>query len=148
CVNPDLGGSRLRRPIGGPTRWNFLRSGLIGPKGYLISEFPYLQLKLPNVSFSNSITGQIPASSLAWPSGIEWLIKGCFGLRILNDEDHPHCRCIAICHKDTMESLDSVCARRERTPNKRSCYPWHFVDADHRVGPADRGRHRVAARGI
>jgi hypothetical protein len=80
-ATPDLAPGRWVQ-LGGPTRLNFLKTGLIGPKAYLSDRFPYLRLSRSNVPFSNSITGKVPSSSLSWPTGIEaW--KGLLGQRIL-----------------------------------------------------------------
>jgi hypothetical protein len=65
-----------------PPRWNFIKSGLIGPKGYLIPTFPFIQIEGPTVPIENSITGQVPADSLRWPPSVEvW--KGFLGQRVI-----------------------------------------------------------------
>jgi RHS repeat-associated protein len=76
-TNPDLCPGRWVM-LGGPTRWNYLWTGLGGPKVY----FSPFGIQASNVPFSNSVTGQLPASSLNWPSGWE-AVKGLLGQRVI-----------------------------------------------------------------
>ncbi len=59
---------------GGATRSNYVRSGAWGPQ--------WPPLRTSSTSFENSITGQVPASRLQWPSGGEFF-KGFVGQRRL-----------------------------------------------------------------
>lgn len=67
--------------LGGPSRLNFWRTGLGGPKAYLLDGFPYVEIAASRVPFSNYITASVSRSALRWPSGVE-LFKGLFGQRI------------------------------------------------------------------
>jgi hypothetical protein len=74
-ITPDLNPGRWVQ-LGEATTSNFWRTGLPGPKLTLNP----LKLEGSKVPFSNSVTGQVPASSLQWPSGWEkW--KGILGQR-------------------------------------------------------------------
>jgi hypothetical protein len=74
-ITPDLNPGRWVQ-LGEATKTNFWKTGLPGPKLHLSP----LKLEFPSVPFSNSVTGQLPASSLQWPSGWEkW--KGILGQR-------------------------------------------------------------------
>ncbi len=74
-ITPDLNPGRWVQ-LGEATKTNFWKTGLPGPKLHLSP----LKLDSSKVPFSNSITGQVPASSLQWPSGWErW--KGILGQR-------------------------------------------------------------------
>jgi hypothetical protein len=74
-IAPDLNPGRWVQ-LGEATTSNFWRTGLPGPK----VTFNPLALEGSKVPFSNSVTGQVPASSLQWPSGWEkW--KGILGQR-------------------------------------------------------------------
>ena len=78
---PDLNPGRWVQ-MGEATNVNFLKSGLVGPKAYASDAFPFFRLEASRVPFSNSITSQVPASSLQWPPGFEvW--KGILGQRVL-----------------------------------------------------------------
>ena len=65
-ITPDLTSGRWVQ-IGNATIVNFLKTGLPGPKLYLNP----LKLQNSKVPFSNSITGQVPASAFKFPSGLE-----------------------------------------------------------------------------
>jgi len=74
-ITPDLNPGRWVQ-LGEATTPNFWKTGLPGPKLTLNP----LKLEGSKVPFSNSVTGQVPASSLQWPSGWEkW--KGILGQR-------------------------------------------------------------------
>jgi RHS repeat-associated protein len=74
-ITPDLKPGRWVQ-LGDATQSAFWRTGLPGPKLTLNP----LRLEGSKVPFSNSVTGQVPASSLQWPSGWEkW--KGILGQR-------------------------------------------------------------------
>jgi RHS repeat-associated protein len=80
-VIPDLNPGRWVQ-LGGPSRWNFLKTGLPGPKAYFSNSAPFVRLEASRVPFANSITGDVSASALRWPPGLEkW--KGILGQRIL-----------------------------------------------------------------
>jgi hypothetical protein len=81
-IAPDLNPGRWVM-IGEPTRFNFIRSGLIGPKADFILRPPFLtNIRSSNVPFNNYVTGQVPTSSLYWPPGLEaW--KGILGQRVI-----------------------------------------------------------------
>lgn len=75
-ITPDLNVGRWVM-VGGPTRWNYLRTGLFAwthrtGRGILRVGAP----------FENYITGFVRRSQLQWPTGVEF-IKGFFGQRIL-----------------------------------------------------------------
>lgn len=74
-ITPDLNPGRWVQ-LGEATKWNFLKTGLPGPKVTVVPP-SYAPSKVP---FSNSITDQVPASSLQWPSGWEFF-KGVLGQR-------------------------------------------------------------------
>ena len=80
-ITPDLNPGRWVQ-LGGPSRLNFWRTGLPGPK----LTFNPLSISRSKVAFDNHVTGMIERRSLQWPSGgvggIEW-IKGFFGQRII-----------------------------------------------------------------
>ena len=68
--------------LGPATKVNFYKTGLPGPKVYSQSEFPWMKYSSSKADFANSITREVPASSLQWPTGGEtW--KGFIGQRIL-----------------------------------------------------------------
>jgi ABC-type Fe3+-hydroxamate transport system substrate-binding protein len=74
-ITPDLNPGRWVQ-LGEATKTNFWKTGLPGPKVTVIPP-SYAPSKVP---FNNSITDQVPASSLQWPSGWEkW--KGILGQR-------------------------------------------------------------------
>lgn len=74
-IKPDLKPGRWVI-LGRPSYWNFLRTGLPGPK------FQYGRFFSSNVPYTNSITGQVWKSQLKWPSGADWF-RGFFGQRII-----------------------------------------------------------------
>jgi len=83
-IVPDLNPGRWVQ-LGDATLWNFWKTGLPGPKGYLQRSPPFLKLEESTVPFSNSITGEVPANSLQWPSGLDkW--RGIFGQRQIKPE--------------------------------------------------------------
>ena len=78
-ITPDLNPGRWVQ-LGEATKTNFWKTGLPGPKAWLEKKFPFLRMEKSKVPFTNSITDDIPASQLQWPSGWEkW--KGIFGQR-------------------------------------------------------------------
>jgi RHS repeat-associated protein len=78
-ITPDLKPGRWVQ-LGEATKTNFWKTGLPGPKAYLEPKPPFLRLESSKVPFTNSITSEVPASSLKWPSGWEkW--KGILGQR-------------------------------------------------------------------
>ena len=80
-ITPDLNPGRWVQ-LGDPTKVNFWRTGLPGPKGTFIDEFPYLKIQRSKVPFTNSITDDVPAASLQWPPSLDkW--RGLFGQRKL-----------------------------------------------------------------
>ncbi len=79
-ITPDLNPGRWVQ-VGEATNLNFIKSGLPGPKAYASDVLPYVRFEGPKVPFANSITGDVPASSLQWPPGFEvW--KGILGQRV------------------------------------------------------------------
>jgi RHS repeat-associated protein len=80
-IRPDLSPGRWVQ-LGGPTRFNFARTGLIGPKAFPADQFPFVRIEGPSAPFSNSVTGRVPMSSLQWPPGVE-MWKGVLGQRVL-----------------------------------------------------------------
>ncbi len=83
-VVPDLNPGRWVQ-LGGPTRWNFIKTGLWGGKFEvgLSSEFPWMLQKVPsNVPITNYITDFVEQSKLMWPGGWEF-IKGVLGQRVI-----------------------------------------------------------------
>ncbi|BCU76868.1 RHS repeat-associated core domain-containing protein [Luteolibacter sp. LG18] len=76
-VVPDLAAGRWVM-VGGPTRWNFIKTGLWGPK-VTVAPLTYERAAVP---LANSITEAVPASRLAWPPGWE-KFKGALGQRVL-----------------------------------------------------------------
>jgi RHS repeat-associated protein len=80
-IVPDLARGRWVQ-LGGPTRLNFVKTGLIGPKAELAWAWPPVRFFPPRVPFANSITGRVPRSALAWPRGLE-SFKGILGQRVL-----------------------------------------------------------------
>jgi RHS repeat-associated protein len=80
-IRPDLNPGRWVQ-LGAPTRLNFWLTGLPGPKAWFMRQSPFFRAQWSRVPFSNSITAQVPATSLRWPSGFDaW--RGLFGQRIL-----------------------------------------------------------------
>jgi hypothetical protein len=80
---PDLNPGRWVQ-LGGPTVWNYLKTGMWGGKFGFKSKFPWMTWKSSNVPFSNYITGFIEQSRLVWPTelGLVFdLIKGLLGQR-------------------------------------------------------------------
>jgi hypothetical protein len=71
---------------GGPTWWNYIKTGLWGGKYdvAVTSEFPWLSWKhVPsNAPFSNYVTGFIEQSRLMWPKSWEFF-KGLLGQRVI-----------------------------------------------------------------
>jgi RHS repeat-associated protein len=82
-ITPDLNPGRWVQ-LGDPTRWNYFKTGLGGPKIYRTDQFPFFTKQSSQVPFSNSVTGEVPASSLQWPSGWE-KIKGILGQRQIKE---------------------------------------------------------------
>jgi RHS repeat-associated protein len=78
-IIPDLSPGRWVQ-LGKPTKWNFFKTGLGGAKGDFTKKFPFFKTEPSNVPFSNSVTGELPASSLKWPPGWE-KVKGILGQR-------------------------------------------------------------------
>ena len=82
-ITPDLNPGRWVM-IGGATKWNFFKSGLPGPKAYLGWKRPFLSIERSKVPFINSITEEVPLSSLEFPENIlDRLFKGPLGQRRL-----------------------------------------------------------------
>ena len=82
-IIPDLNPGRWVMK-GEPTKWNFWKSGLPGPKASWSKEFPFLQLEKSKADFSNFITGEVPASSVKLPPGPE-VIKVPLGQHVLGE---------------------------------------------------------------
>jgi hypothetical protein len=88
-VTPDLNPGRWVQ-IGGPTWWNYIKTGLWGGKyefGFSKS-FPWIIKKIPTnpVPFSNYITSFVEQTRLLWPKELGWIpdtIKGLLGQRKL-----------------------------------------------------------------
>lgn len=74
-ITTDLNPGRWVQ-LGEATKWNFFKTGLPGPKVTVVPP-SYAPSKVP---FPNSVTGQVRASSLQWPSGWEFF-KGVLGQR-------------------------------------------------------------------
>ena len=79
-ITPDLNPGRWVQ-LGGPTWWNFLKTGLPGPKAWIQSTYPFARFQWSRVPFSNSITDELPSSSLQWPQEIGEFWKGILGQR-------------------------------------------------------------------
>ena len=82
-ITPDLNPGRWVQ-LGDPTKWNFFKTGLGGPKIYRTDQFPFFTKQSSRVPFANSVTDEVPASSLQWPSGWE-KIKGMLGQRQIKE---------------------------------------------------------------
>ena len=66
---------------GDATKWNFFKTGLGGPKMDFTKKFPYVKVQKSKVPFKNSITDDVPTSSLETPKGFgpDGYIKALFG---------------------------------------------------------------------
>jgi hypothetical protein len=84
-ITPDLNPGRWVMK-GEPTKWNFWKSGLPGPKVVRTSQFPYFRIQKSQADFSNFITDKVPTSSLQLPPGPE-VIKAPLGQRVLGGGD-------------------------------------------------------------
>jgi len=84
-ITPDLKSGRWVMK-GGPTKANFWKSGLPGPKVYWSKKFPFLKFKKSKADFTNFITDKVPASSVNLPPGPE-VIKAPLGQRILGGDN-------------------------------------------------------------
>jgi hypothetical protein len=82
-ITPDLNPGRWVQ-MGDATNWNFIKTGLGGPKIYRTDKFPFFTKESSRVPFANSVTGEVPTSSLRWPSGWE-KIKGILGQRQIQE---------------------------------------------------------------
>ena len=80
-IKPDFNSGRWVMK-GGPTKVNFWKSGLPGPKVVKSSKFPYFHIQKSQADFSNFITKEVPRTSLKLPPGPE-IIKAPLGQRIL-----------------------------------------------------------------
>jgi hypothetical protein len=76
-ATPDLNPGRWVM-VGDASRWNFLKSGLIGAK-ITLNPFSY---ESANVPFTNYITAEVEKDLLKWPGGAEFL-KGLLGQRVI-----------------------------------------------------------------
>ncbi|MDT9002484.1 RHS repeat-associated core domain-containing protein, partial [Paucibacter sp. APW11] len=76
---PDLAAGRWVM-TGGATWGNYINTGLWGPQWSATAGWSWSV-----VPFANSITSQVTAASLRWPSGWEWF-KGLLGQRILGSQ--------------------------------------------------------------
>jgi hypothetical protein len=83
-ITPDLNPGRWVMK-GEPTKWNFWKSGLPGPKVVRTSKFPYFRVQKSQADFSNFITDEVPTSSLKLPPGPE-VIKAPLGQRVLGGD--------------------------------------------------------------
>ena len=80
-ITPDLSPGRWVQ-LGEATKWNFFKTGLLGPKAYTKEAFPFIRFEWSKVPLSNSITGEVPVFKVQWPPGWEaW--KGILGQRVL-----------------------------------------------------------------
>jgi RHS repeat-associated protein len=78
-ITPDLIPGRWVQ-LGDATKTNFWRTGLPGPKVHISLKPPSVSVQGSKVPFTNSITDDIPTSSLQWPPGLDkW--RGLFGQR-------------------------------------------------------------------
>jgi RHS repeat-associated protein len=78
-ITPDLNPGRWVQ-LGDATKTNFWRTGLPGPKVHISLKPPSVSVQGSKVPFTNSITDDIPTSSLQWPPGLDrW--RGLFGQR-------------------------------------------------------------------
>jgi hypothetical protein len=75
-ITPDLTSGRWVQ-IGEPTKLNFLKTGLTGPKMFVEGG---IRLENSNVPYSNFVTGKVPENSIQWPKGAEFW-KGVLGQR-------------------------------------------------------------------
>ncbi len=80
-ITPDLKPGRWVM-LGGPTKWNFWKSGLAGPKVFFQKKFPFFNIRKSNADFSNFITDNVPVERLQLPPGPE-IIKAPLGQRVL-----------------------------------------------------------------
>ncbi len=80
-IIPDLNPGRWVMK-GEATKWNFWKSGLPGPKVVRTGKFPYFRIQKSQADFLNSITDEVPTSSLKLPPGPE-VIKAPLGQRVL-----------------------------------------------------------------
>jgi RHS repeat-associated protein len=78
-MTPDLAPGRWVQ-LGESTGWSFLKTGLPGPKAYFKPAFRWASSQ---ADVTNSITAEVPAVSLSWPSGAE-MWKGVLGQRKFN----------------------------------------------------------------
>jgi len=84
-ITPDLNSGRWVQ-LGEPTKLSFWMTGLPGPKAWIGKKFPFIRLEKSKVPYNNSVTADIPASQLQWPSGWEkW--KGMLGQRQIKGGD-------------------------------------------------------------
>ena len=80
-IKPDFAPGRWVQ-VGEATPFNFLKTGLPGPKGDWAPFPKIITIKPSNVPLSNSATTSVPASTLQWPPGREvW--KGTLGQRVI-----------------------------------------------------------------
>lgn len=68
--------------VGGPTAWNYFRTGLWGPQGEFKKMFPYVRLWWGGDYVAH--TTLVASSQVRWPSGLDWFTKGLFfGQRVI-----------------------------------------------------------------
>ena len=77
-VTPDLAPGRWVIK-GEPTKFNFWRTGLPGPKMEPIPNFPWLKIESSKVPFENHISANVPRSYVGSPKGIDGLKGRLFG---------------------------------------------------------------------
>lgn len=69
---------------GGPTKLNFWKSGLPGPKVFFDKKFPFFRIEKSKADFNNFITDEVSSSALKLPPGAE-VIKAPLGQRVLKE---------------------------------------------------------------
>ncbi len=80
-ITPDLNPGRWVM-LGGPSRLNYILSGLPGGKFFFGSKWPFVKVASSGTSLANHTTDFIDKSRLAWPPGWEkW--KGILGQRVI-----------------------------------------------------------------
>lgn len=68
--------------VGRPSWWNFIMSGMCGPKAYFQSSFPFIRIERSQVKSTSYIVVGVAPEDLKWPPGWEWF-KGFLGQRVL-----------------------------------------------------------------
>ena len=80
-IVPDLNPGRWVVK-GGPSKWNYWKTGLAGPKVSFQNKYPFFKVKKSKADFSNFKTDELPSTSLKLPPGAE-IIKAPLGQRVI-----------------------------------------------------------------